>query len=112
MFELRYGIMNNGERYESNETKMRSFRHCFRTVMGIFHFISDEDWLYGKIYENIPNHNHSSLCLYGVSGPCTKSSTAPVTISIIPMTVNHFQGWRTTCSTHPPCAWGPLADTR
>ena len=52
MFELRYGIMNNGERYESNETKMRSFRHCFRTVMGIFHFISDEDWLYGEIYEN------------------------------------------------------------
>ena len=42
MFELRYGIMNNGERYESNETKMRSFRHCFRAVMSIFHFVSDE----------------------------------------------------------------------
>lgn len=52
MFELRYGIMDNGERYEDKRTKMRNFRHCFRSVMGVFHFISDEDWLYGEIYED------------------------------------------------------------
>ena len=52
MFEVRYGIMYNGDHYEGNRTKMRSFRHCFRAVMSIFHFVSDEDWLYGEIYEN------------------------------------------------------------
>ena len=52
MFEIRYGIMDNGERYEDKRTKMRNFRHCFRSVMGVFHFISDEDWLYGEIYED------------------------------------------------------------
>lgn len=52
MFEVRYGIMDNGERYEDKRTKMRNFRHCFRSVMGVFHFISDEDWLYGEIYED------------------------------------------------------------
>ncbi|MDD6464038.1 MAG: hypothetical protein PUF57_08730 [Clostridiaceae bacterium] len=52
MFELRYGIMDNGERYEDKRTKMRNFRHCFRSVMGVFHFISDADWLYGEIYED------------------------------------------------------------
>ena len=52
MFEVRYGIMDNVERYEDKRTKMRNFRHCFRSVMGVFHFISDEDWLYGEIYED------------------------------------------------------------
>lgn len=52
MFEVRYGIMDNGERYEDKRTKMRNFRHCFRSVMGVFHFISNEDWLYGEIYED------------------------------------------------------------
>ena len=52
MFEVRYGIMDNGERYEDKRTKMRNFRHCFRSVMGVFHFISDEDWLYGEIFED------------------------------------------------------------